>query len=188
MNKKLGWMIVMATFAIAPSVFAKDHCGSTDCEQEIQDLKNEVKDLKDIIKHLQNSSPVRDCASAAQNSQLGTRCQTSTGAVFVRVDYGWKDTETKGKVWYDDMAKNLNQYSSKKLCSDKGQALPSKEDFQIAESHGFREILKDMKNRWFWSSSIYPYYTAFAYGFYGSDGNFDDDARYSLGFARCVGR
>jgi hypothetical protein len=87
---------------------------------------------------------------------------------------GWQDTDpaAKGKIWFDEMKTSINQYNSESFCSAKnGQALPSKDDFELAEKHGVRDILKDMKNRWFWSSTLYPGSSDDAYVFGGYNGN-----------------
>ncbi|MBI2605204.1 MAG: HEAT repeat domain-containing protein [Deltaproteobacteria bacterium] len=102
---------------------------------------------------------------------------------------GWRDTVT-GKVWYESKNTPSGQYGAEMDCSEKpGQELPSKADLVLAEQHGIRDVLKNMNDHWFWSSSLGPDGTRDAYVFVGYDGGigYDDrnDGRYSV---RCVGR
>ncbi len=63
-------------------------------------------------------------------------------------------------------------------------------DFVAAEKHGIREVFKDMKDRWLWSTSLHPYSYKYAY-FFGSSNNayiyydYRDEPNSS---ARCVSR
>ena len=67
-----------------------------------------------------------------------------------------------------------------------GDSLPTKKEFEVAESHGIRDVL-DMKNQWFWSSSVNPNNTDFAYFFYGLYGDVHYGGRSSrYGAAVCV--
>lgn len=95
---------------------------------------------------------------------------TSTGFVFELISKDekgerWKDLET-GLTWGPIHGDPINHYEATEKF---GAALPTKEEFETAENHGIREVL-DMKNKWFWSSSVFPNYAAYAYYFYGSNG------------------
>ena len=129
------------------------------------------------------------CSSVNQASAVGTRCQTSKGFEFVRVENGWSDKN--GKTWYDEMKRDTNQYDSEKYCNDSGKVLPSKGDFELVESHGIREVFKDLNDRWFWSSSITPDHLDGAYymdGRYGYVDFVSHEVRYDNHSARCVSR
>ena len=134
-----------------------------------------------------------NCNSIKQESPGGTRCHTSKGFEFIRVPFGWED-QTSGKTWYNEVIKDISQYGAKKFCSDiRGLALPSKSDFELAESHGIREVLKDMNedcpHRAFWSSTIYSNNSNYAYLFNGCLGSIDFMHRRTNAFVpavRCV--
>lgn len=97
----------------------------------------------------------------------------------------WKDC-TARIFWHDVQDE---KFSYKQAVDKFGDSLPSKEEFEIAEEHGFREVVPNM-NRWFWSSSASPYSTGSAYGFDGDDGGIDYAIyrNYKYGSVRCVGR
>lgn len=44
--------------------------------------------------------------------------------------------------------------------------LLKKEDFETAEAHGFREVLPNMTDKWFWPSAVFPGSSYYAYGLY----------------------
>lgn len=121
------------------------------------------------------------CALTDQMSPRGTLCVTSTqdnGSViapmgnvaFVRVAGGWQDTGESGKVWLDGMARDLSQDAAVNYCKNNGQVLPTFTDLLVAQNHGALEILRDMKDRWFWSSSV------------GQEGGFEGDYSFFDGF------
>lgn len=142
--------------------------------------KLEVKNCSDI--NLKEENP-------------NTICVTSKGGQFKRVringELGIQDLASNGKVWFDAIARRVNQYEATRVCSAKsGQSLPSKADFELAESRGFREAFNgDMQNKFFWSSSVHPYIGAYAYdfnGYYGDVDYFNRAFRYLYDSARCL--
>lgn len=100
----------------------------------------------------------------------------------------WLDVSS-GLTWLPISASKINHYEAEKHQTD-SQRLPTKEEFEVAERHGFRDVLDNMNGRWFWSSSVHPDYSLYAYHFHGRIGyiyvdyrDLDDD------FAvRCVSR
>jgi|GEM_PF-3093814 len=110
----------------------------------------------------------------------------------------WQDAETK-LIWGDTLSEKMNHDDALKACMEKEKltplmantpeliwSLPTNEDFDSAEQNGIREVLGDMKDHCFWSSSPYD---AYAWVFNGYGGRVDggvyrDDHR----TVRCVGR
>lgn len=96
----------------------------------------------------------------------------------------WKDL-TSGITWYDV---EEGKYTHYQAVEKFGENLPTKEESQTAEEHGFREVLPNM-GRWFWCSSIYPNYTDYAFVFNGYNGViFDDDRVNYSGSVRLISR
>lgn len=99
----------------------------------------------------------------------------------------WKDL-TSGLTWNDVEDEKYKYDEAIKNFSSKQKGLPTSEEFEIAERHGFREILPNFERRWFVSSSLYSYSDNFVRDFggdYGDTGVGDRDYYYSV---RCVGR
>jgi hypothetical protein len=117
---------------------------------------------------------------------------SSTGVKFERIknpvtgETGWRDTVTK-LIWYEPKDRR-DQYDSEMDCAEKpGERLPSMADFAVAESHGIRDVIKSMKDRWFWSSSAYSYNAEYARYFNGYNGGVDYYYRYANNFSvACV--
>ena len=90
--------------------------------------------------------------------KTGTLVITSKGFKFKLVKRtkdgkeSWKDL-TSGIIWYD---KEDSNYTYEEAITKFGESLPTKEDFETAETHGFREILPNM-DYWYWSASLYSY-------------------------------
>jgi hypothetical protein len=121
--------------------------------------------------------------------KIGTEVITSKGFTFTLVKRNkagkesWKD-ETSGLVWHDV---EKEKYTYKNALEEFGTKLPTKEDFKLAEKHGFREVLPNT-DIWFWSSSPYPTDSDFAYLFNGGNGYTDYYYRSNALSVRCVGR
>lgn len=117
--------------------------------------------------------------------RIGDIVTTSRGFNFEFLGNNiWKDL-TSGITWYD--IENRKHKHDEAIDQFKNR-LPSKEDFKLAELHGFREILPSMKNNRFWSSSVRPNDSGFAYFFGGNDGDVYYGYRSFSGSVRCVGR
>lgn len=97
----------------------------------------------------------------------------------------WKDL-TSGVTWHDIEDKRYDHIEAVKEFKDK---LPTKEEFEIAESHGFRSVLPNFLNRRFWSSSVHPDVSNNAFVFYGKYGDIYYDFRDNFyDSVRCVAR
>jgi len=121
--------------------------------------------------------------------EIGTEVITSSGHSFVLLSRdsdgkeSWKD-ESSGLIWSSKEEGNYSHDEAVKKFKDR---LPSKQEFEIGEEHGIREVL-DLSNRWFWSSSGSPYYPAYAYVFFSDNGSFDSfDRSDGYGSVVCVG-
>ena len=119
----------------------------------------------------------------------GTTVITTKDGVFQllsRIDgkESWKDQKT-GLTWHDVEDKKFSYYEAVEKFGDR---IPTKEEFEEAEKHGFREVLPNMENRWFWSASVNAGNTGYAYYFYGRYGYIGYDVRNDEEAVRCVGR
>ncbi len=132
--------------------------------------------------------------SAKQRTTINQVCVTSKGAKFKRVAMegfgeawmGPTGENGKQQIWSDRIGR-ANQYDAIDNCKAIAGSLPSKDDFIRGEANGIREVLPNMKYRWFWSSSLHPGYSDYAYVFNGDYGDVDDHIRsYSGYFVRCV--
>jgi hypothetical protein len=124
-----------------------------------------------------------------RNVCIGHIVTTSKGFSFQLVSRkdkkeSWLDLTSK-LTWHDREDLTYTHY---KAVEKFGDNLPTIEEFQVAEKHGFREVCPNMTDSWFWSSSLYPYYTDVAQGFNGSNGGSDYYYRHDDYSVRCVGR
>lgn len=77
----------------------------------------------------------------------------------------WKDL-TSGLIWKDIEDQKYTYDEALEIFKN---SLPAKEEFEIAEKHGIREVLPNMCD-WFWSSSVNANNTDFARYFNGYNG------------------
>lgn len=99
------------------------------------------------------------CSSIDQTSPVGVKCQTTTGALFERLDGGWKDMSSHGRIWYDQHIPgysrfhiNASRESRKprtspeiiKYCGKPRATLPSTDDLIFASVHGIFEVIKKL--------------------------------------------
>jgi hypothetical protein len=161
---------------------------------------------------------IKDCAGIPKSSvksstgvtwNLVSRKRDPKSGKFMEV---WKDAKS-GLLWGDAQDKRYTHYNaialdskgkvvSETACkSDEGKAanaqigekafgLPSKAEFEAAEKNGVREVVPNMRDRWFWSASVHPGSSGYAFVFYGNDGYVGHGYRdYVSHFSvRCVGR
>lgn len=91
-----------------------------------------------------------------RTAQIHVKCITSKGSIYERVsrdNFGeaWKGPD--GFIWSDRVG-NDTQYDAVKTCRNLGGKLPDRAAFERGESYGFREVLPNMKDRYFWSSEV----------------------------------
>jgi len=105
----------------------------------------------------------------------------------------WKD-EKSGLIWGDKLPKNMNHVDAKNACTGlpnfdgKSWRLPTKEEFESANTNGIRSALPNM-NYTFWSSSVHAFYPNSAWLFNGYSGDlYYYNRHYSGGSVRCVAR
>jgi hypothetical protein len=120
---------------------------------------------------------------------VGTTVITSKGFKFKLVSRKngketWQDLTTKLK-WFD---KEDKKYTFDDAVKKFGDQMPSKIDCEVAEVHGFREVLPNIKDNYFWSASVYSVNREYAWSFNGSYGSvYYGNRSYGL-VVRCVGR
>jgi len=163
-----------------PECLAKRVLALEASQAEMQKTLNTILDRLDQIPPAPPVEPPIEqvaCSelSATQRATINQVCVTSKGVKFRRVaraNFGeaWADEE--GQIW-SDRIRNANQYDAIKYCKAIEGKLPSKDDFIRGEANGIREVLPNMKARWFWSSSVHPKYSYFAYFFSGYNGFID---------------
>lgn len=113
--------------------------------------------------------------------------KTKKGFVWQLLDTTgiWRD-QTSMRIWLPEEPGKYNHHDAMKLETD-SKRLPTKEEFEKAKEHGIREIL-DMSGKWFWSASVHPNLSDYAYFFCGGGGyvgyDYRSDDYYSV---RCVG-
>lgn len=114
--------------------------------------------------------------------------ETSKGFEFQKVEGGWKDLATQ-LIWFEEIKTNINQYDAEKWATEQGKRLADIEEFKEAEAHGIRELPMKWEGFWFWSSTVYPGNSDYAYEFnggYGNVGNDNRDSSYDVDAARCL--
>lgn len=108
---------------------------------------------------------------------IGERVKTAKGFVWqLKERDGDKETwldETTKITWHDPKVSGINHYQAIEMFQDK---LPTKEEFEVAEEHGVREVM-DLREKNLWSSSVHPKYADGAFSFYGSNGHIGNIAR-----------
>lgn len=92
--------------------------------------------------------------------QVGDVVITSKGFKFEATEISqagqsWKDLET-GLIWRPD---EPGQYTHKEAVDHFGDKLPTKQEFELAEKHGFREVCEFKRTSywsgtWDWSSTV----------------------------------
>lgn len=145
---------------------------------------------------------IPECGRVSEDAALATQCVTRTKSTFTRVEGGWLD-EDSGLVWLEETRGGVTQTEALAWCDSRDAALPTREQFELAEAHGLREVFKSIATdtehgyrRFFWSSTAYPSWLdeiSYAYG--GYDGqvrgpyrrsNPAPDHDYHNVFSRCV--
>jgi hypothetical protein len=121
--------------------------------------------------------------------EVNTKVITSKGYSFTLT----KKDNAGNQYWHDNTSGLIwgpveqGKFSHHEATAKFGNMLPTKEEFEEAEKHGFREVIPRIKDFWLWSSSVYPYYTDGACVFVGSYGGIVNYYRsYAYGAAVCV--
>jgi hypothetical protein len=164
-------------------------------------IEDRIKDCAGIPK-----STVKTSSNVTWN--LVSRKRDPKSGKFMEV---WKDSES-GLLWGDLLDKEYSHYDaialgadnkvvSETACkSDEGKAasaqigeksfgLPTRAEFEAAEKNGIREVVPNMRDRWFWSASVHPENSFVAWYYVGNVGFIYDDFRVSyVDAVRCVGR
>lgn len=175
-----------------------EYAGLADIERPNGDdsnyeISNQISDyLVDVVVKKLAIKPQRpvDCLSINVNTApIGTKCETSAGAIFERVEranfgVAWKGPD--GLVW-SDIVGNEHQLDAINLCRTViGGRLPTRGDFEKGEMNGFREALPEMGHYSQWTSTSLS--GGLGWQFYSGMGEFS--ARHSVlnAYVRCVGK
>jgi hypothetical protein len=110
--------------------------------------------------------------------EVGTRVISSKGYEFELLSRDQSEKEIKERwvdlktnvIWGPIIKESLNFNDA-----NRKYQLPTKEEFETAERHGFREII-GISSGSFWSSSAY--FDVYAWGFNGYNGHIDFGYRY----------
>jgi hypothetical protein len=157
------------------------------------------------------SAPAQDSHVICSKSQLrqvpvGFRCKTEKGFSFTLVyrsekgKEAWRDDQTK-IVWGDKLSQRTRRKAAADLCASRipeenffGEnhlnELPTREDFALAESHGFREVLPNMTNEAYWVKSVVPGAANIGHVFNGNSGQSRIIVYRAINYEhiRCIGR
>ncbi|MBI4040854.1 MAG: hypothetical protein HY390_03185 [Deltaproteobacteria bacterium] len=105
---------------------------------------------------IKEDAPVVECMNIDFNSvDVGFKCQTSAGFVFERVNAGadfeeaWLDVNS-GLIWPGWLSGILDGDQALKECRQTDVSLPTKMDFELADTHGFHEVLPDLQDKTYW--------------------------------------
>jgi len=83
--------------------------------------------------------------------RMNYEIKTSKGFTWIALPTGWKDIMS-GLVWaYED---EPNKYKYDDAIAKFGKSLPTKEEWELAEKHGVREVLS-LHGNMYWSASVY---------------------------------
>ena len=197
-----GVLLTVSSLSSGKAFAAANSCGDN-TEARLSDFDKRLTTIEALLRQDPAASrPAVACSSLDRSKaiQVGTRCTTSKGALYVRVskeNFGeaWKGPD--GVIWSDYVGSKRNTGDVKggiiidseatRLCKTLGGNLPERADFERGEANDFREVLPNMKDRYFWSSSVNPNVSGYAGDFNGSSGNFVYYRNYSDS-VRCVGR
>ncbi len=174
-----------------------EYAGLTGIEQN-QGASSDYEVSKQITDYLTRTTvlklaiKLKSCSDLTieDRANLGQKCRTSKGAIFERVErakFGeaWKlvlgvaKTEIDQEKIYSDRLPDLYgnrgehhwfETQAWEACQKLGGKLPSKEEFERGEMNGFREVLPNMLEYYFWSAVVHPGYGYFPYIFVGRDG------------------
>lgn len=104
----------------------------------------------------QKKKPVSCGSLKLRSVEVGTRCLTSSGAIFERVERdGFQEAwlGPDGNVWSDLISYSVDStYGAQSACRAIGGVLPTMADFKRGETYGIYEVLPNMDN-WFWSDT-----------------------------------
>jgi len=92
---------------------------------------------------------------------------TSSGHTWSMTENGWLD-ESSGLVWKCEDEEGTYTYDD--AIAKFGESLPTKEEWELAEKHGVREVLS-LDRKFYWSASVHSFSRSNAWFFYSLYGN-----------------
>ncbi len=181
-------LLIFSTFALETQ--ASQVCNSvSECLELIKQAKIRIQELSNTSgQRVSNTGSIffQDISVPA----LGEAYRDPSGLIWGSI------VMVQGKV------NTMNQFDADKFCKDGGTRLPAKEELeQLADylgrgtvqeyspylADGKTDFLPGLSNHWFWSSSVLPKYSDWAYLFSGEYGIVFHDLRYKDDHAvRCV--
>lgn len=145
---------------------------------EVTVLNMRVLDLREKLKRL-------DLQGETKQAIAPKIVKTSTGHEWEIGEFTAKDL-TSGLIW--NLKGEDGTYTHQEALDKFGDKLPTKEEFEIAEEHGCRDVL-NLSSTWYWSASVYSNFHATAWIFDGAYGFVHGSVFRSFNYAvRCVGR
>jgi hypothetical protein len=137
---------------------------------------------------------------------VGQGCNTSKGRQFILMHRSasgkeaWMDSTTT-IVWGDKLTERIRRRAAKELCGKVVpeensfgnyhlSELPTLDDFKAAEANGFREVLPNMEDHFYWADSSVPGAKNIGHIFNGSLGKPEIVVYRSINFenVRCIER
>jgi|GEM_PF-6109775 len=144
--RKTGFMLFVYSWGIAAGAIAmaSEHCSSVQAGpaiSEISSLRNE----------LANAFPCIMLASM-KDPPLGSKCLSSSGAWFIRMDDGWMDE--LGVVWHDGLASDVSWEQAKHYCAKRNLQLPTETQILRSDLKGISDFLPhgERQSAWLWTS------------------------------------
>ena len=140
---------------------------AAECQKDRNPLGGEFLSLKGALK----SAELKPCSElkGKHKIQIQQQCRSGAGAVFERVEGGWKDLGASGLVWLDSIVTRINQEKARIHCEEKlkGSALPTQKELELAKSRGVFDLIQNEDKRgyhfWFWTSTLKEEDAKFAY-------------------------
>lgn len=111
--------------------------------------------------------------------------KTKSGYKWTKLKSGFRDDQT-GLVW---LAKEscIHTHEQSLTLQDKTKRLPTIGELRLAWEHEACEVMTDFKDHTYWSSSVHPDVSSYAYGLDGHNGYFYNYYRYhNVSSVRCV--
>ena len=130
---------------------AKDANSKEQCTPKANTPQDQLSTLGSLSKIAQ-ASPSPEPDPAPSPSPKPKTKKTSKDVTFTRVldPKGWLDEESK-VIWLDKIG-FATPKDAPDFCKKLGGELPKKQDYIIAENHGFREVISQSAEG-FWASS-----------------------------------
>lgn len=193
-----------AVYALRRSSGDKDSQKSRKMVAELLASNSNQGVIDQLAKGTTTGGNPKTCGTQGTVDERIQDCSSSKGGfvLVARTESGkevYKELKT-GLLWSDSLPYSMSYYDAQGACNSGLEEfaeisgvtwrLPSIYEYKKADEDGIRKALPNM-NSWFWSSSVYRYYSDNSYGAWlfnghsGSTGDVGRDSNYSV---RCVAR